>query len=132
MEMMCGKCRFYAPTAGPSEGGYCRRYPPVIVPEERGQGDGGDVRAQVSLCRAVGEIPEKQPDWHAVISPRGYYGNLPCCGWRFRSWRGRRMGSQGSGLMPMLDSTRPSYRRATTASVRRSRLPCTAGVRLVA
>jgi hypothetical protein len=30
MEEMCRNCRFYSATAGASESGYCRRYPPVV------------------------------------------------------------------------------------------------------
>ena len=47
MEIACSNCRFYAPTAGPSEGGYCRRYPPVIVAEEHKDGGALSIRAGV-------------------------------------------------------------------------------------
>jgi hypothetical protein len=42
---MCRSCRFYAETAGPSEGGYCRRYPPVLLAAERRDEVAPDLRA---------------------------------------------------------------------------------------
>jgi hypothetical protein len=44
MEAKCEDCRFYAPTAGPSVGGYCRRYPPVLLTAAQANGVAPDIR----------------------------------------------------------------------------------------
>ena len=47
MEIACQNCRFFAATAGPSEGGYCRRYPPMLLSSEQTDEVAPDLRPGV-------------------------------------------------------------------------------------